>query len=396
MSSTQEVGDIFGFGKGQAQAMLRSPTVLIVSIGLWGMDIFFYKLFNLNYRYILQFDLLEMQQEEEMEKRNKMRRRSRRRGKKEDDDRSGIAIEDRKTRTHMSPSSALELADISKRRTTGSTIVGGTGVDPSPSSSESSRELEEEQQQLMVEDGNTENSSSQAIIGNSAALELQTLQQSEPASSSYGMTITWFKLVVFSVVLLLLLHFTTHFWMDHLGRSSIGAVFSFYASVTLYIFLPLPSNGWLRRSFVLVLQRSFELINPRCSCIFLQDGDSPRKIPFVDVFYADAMCSLSKVFFDWGLLLHQASHWPDPVPSDIHNIILPSLCAAVPYLIRARQCLIMHTYGKCKNDPKRYQHLMNAFKYSTSLFPLFLSAYQKTLSAEHAEKYESLLIVLLV
>jgi hypothetical protein len=125
--------------------------------------------------------------------------------------------------------------------------------------------------------------------------------------------------------------------------------------------------------------------------------DAVVSFQMVYVFYADAMCSLSKVFFDWGMLLHQASHYPNAVPAAAHNIILPSMCAAVPYVIRARQCLIMHTVGRIQQDPKRYQHLMNAFKYSTSIFPLILSAYQKTLSdAEAAAKWETTLIVLLV
>jgi hypothetical protein len=116
----------------------------------------------------------------------------------------------------------------------------------------------------------------------------------------------------------------------------------------LYIFFPIPSNRWLQRSFVVVLQRAFELVNPRCSCITMDPNSGPRPIPFIDVFFADAMCSLSKVFFDWGMLFHMALHFPEPVPPALHNILIPSAFAAVPYLIRARQCLIMHTVGKLK------------------------------------------------
>jgi len=95
------------------------------------------------------------------------------------------------------------------------------------------------------------------------------------------------------------------------------------------------------------------------------------------------------------MLWHLASHYPEPVPSSTHSIIIPSLCASLPYIIRARQCLIMHTVGKIKNDPKRYQHLLNALKYSTSLFPLCVSAYQKTISEESAANLEYLLVTLL-
>lgn len=64
MSSTQEVGEIFGQGRGPAHAMLRSPTVLIASVGLWGMNVFFYRLFGINYIKVLKRDLLQI---EEME-----------------------------------------------------------------------------------------------------------------------------------------------------------------------------------------------------------------------------------------------------------------------------------------------------------------------------------------
>ena len=46
-------------------------------------------------------------------------------------------------------------------------------------------------------------------------------------------------------------------------------------------------------------------------------------------------------------------------------------------------------------DPKRYQHILNAIKYSTSIFPLCLSAYQQTIDHEQAQKREPVLIWLL-
>jgi hypothetical protein len=304
---------------GPAQAMLRSPTVLIVSVGLWGMNVFFFQLFGINYRYVLKHDLL------------------------------------------------LEIAKEKLKR--------------------EERQKQKHHRRPSYEDGNASSLSSNADH-NSLLIEEESLTDDDYS----GAAITWYKLVAFSVSLLFVLHFTTHFWMDHLGRSSIGAVLSFYGAVLLYIALPLPSTKWLRRSFVLVLQRCVELIYPR----FPSSTQYLRPIPFVDVFYADAMCSLSKVFFDWGMLGHMATHYPDPVPPSAHNIVIPSLCAAVPYLIRARQCWVMLKIGKMKNDPKRYQHLANAIKYSTSIWPLILSAYQKTISAERAQSLEGLLIFLLL
>ena len=64
MSSGQEVGEIFGEGRGPAHAMLRSPTVLIASVGLWGMNVFFYRLFGINYIKVLRRDLIQIEEQE--------------------------------------------------------------------------------------------------------------------------------------------------------------------------------------------------------------------------------------------------------------------------------------------------------------------------------------------
>jgi hypothetical protein len=133
-------------------------------------------------------------------------------------------------------------------------------------------------------------------------------------------------------------------WLDVLQGGIIGAVravLMFYTVVFMAITVPFRCKRWLCRATVVVLQRTYELVNPRCHCITNDGVTPPRFIPFVDVFFADAMCSLSKVFFDWGMLFHMASHYPEPAPASAHNILIPSAFAAVPYLIRARQCLIM-------------------------------------------------------
>lgn len=49
-----------------------------------------------------------------------------------------------------------------------------------------------------------------------------------------------------------------------------------------------------------------------------------------------------------------------------------------------------------QQDPKRHNHLLNAIKYSTSLFPICLSAYQKTLDPKHAHDFDALFVMLLV
>jgi hypothetical protein len=285
MSSTQEVGEIFGEGAGPAQAMLRSPTVLILSVGLWGMNVFFFQLFGINYEYVLNYDLMAERKESTQLQQHQVR-----------------------------------------------------GMSNQSMDSNAFNDEEDECQGL-----NNQSMDSNAFNDEDEEEEYQDPVEEKPASS-----VTWCKLVLFSSVMLVVLNSWTYYWTDYLGRGSIGAVFSFYGCVMLYICFPIPSNRWLQRSFVVVLQRAFELVNPRCSCITMDPNSGPRPIPFIDVFFADAMCSLSKVFFDWGMLFHMALHFPEPVPPALHNILIPSAFAAVPYLIRARQCLIMHTVGKLK------------------------------------------------
>lgn len=303
MSSTQEVGPIFGEGEGPAQSLLRSPTVIILSIGLWGMNIYFFRLFKLDYVQILNLDLIK------------------------------------------------------------------------------------ERQALLAADDSAEKHSDADHLSASASAYISVVP--------FGSRITGSKCILLSIFLLFLLHMAEYVWVDVYGGSSIGAIFIFYSAACFAFLFPLTSTRWIRIATVLVLQRTLELVNPRCSCI-TQPPNGPRPIPFIDVFYADAMCSLSKVFFDWGMLFHLLTHYPNRVPKSLDSILIPSFCAAIPYLIRARQCMIMHTVGRYKHDPKRYQHLLNALKYCTSIFPICLSAYQQTLSPEGAKALEGSLLVLLV
>jgi hypothetical protein len=303
MSSTQEVGPIFGEGEGPAQALLRSPTVIILSIGLWGMNIYFFRLFKLDYVHILNLDLIKERQ-------------------------------------------------------------------ATPASDDVSDKTSESEQP---------NSSTSAYI----------------SVVPQGSRITGGKCVALSFFLLFLLHVAEYTWVDVRGGSSIGAIFIFYLAVCIAFLVPLSSTRWIRIATSLVFQRTFELFNPRCSCI-KQPANGPRPIPFIDVFYADAMCSLSKVFFDWGMLFHMAVHYPNRVPKSLESILIPSFCAAIPYLIRARQCILMYNVGRLKHDSKRYQHVLNALKYCSSIFPICLSAYQQTLSPAKAEALEGTLLVLLM
>mmetsp|Transcript_7094 Transcript_7094/g.15387 ORF Transcript_7094/g.15387 Transcript_7094/m.15387 type:complete len:493 (+) Transcript_7094:123-1601(+) len=333
MSSGQEVGEIFGAGKGPATTLLRSPTVIIVAVGLWGMNVALFRLFGIDYAYVLTLDLI------------KEKEANRKDGSDKIDQESGDMC--------STSGSGPTQEKSSKRR--GTTAASSSG----PGSNSKSHH----------------NQRSKTITSVSADSD-----------------ITAPKLIIFSLSLLLLLHLSTVMWIDVIGGSTIGAIFAFYSAVILGISIPIPSTAWIRAASSTVFYRAFELINPRCFC--LRSG-IPRAVPFIDVFFADAMCSLSKVFFDWGMLWHLAWHYPTPVPVELHSIAIPSIAASLPYLIRARQCIIMHTIGSMKNDPKRYQHMLNAIKYSTSLWPLIVSAYQKVVTTEEEKAMcEKILIVL--
>lgn len=310
MSSSHEVGEIFGEGNGPASALLRSPTVIIAAIGLWGMNVYLFRLFGIDYVHVLTLDLIN--KEKEMNANGKT--------------------------TVLPP--GISASKSPSSRNGGANTNGGGGGPPADHSSE----------------------------------------------------VTWSRFVILSLSLLILLHLTAIFWIDVLGGSTIGAIFAFYTCVAIGIAMPLPSTDWIRHACMTVYHRTVELIHPRCYCF--QSG-IPRAVPFIDVFFADILCSLSKVFFDWGMLWHLAIHYPQPVPEDMHTIVIPSIAASVPYLIRARQCIVMHTIGTMQSDPKRYQHMLNAIKYSTSLWPLLLSAYQKVVETEEEKaRLETALIVL--
>jgi len=373
MSSTQEVGEIFGAGAGPAHAILRSPTILIASIGLWGMNIYFFRVFGIDYIKVLHHDLLKLAE------------------------------------THDNNNSSNNGVDANSHRRAWSR--SGTNMSDAPA--------------ILPDDSEPKDCSAAALsFEDEEGVIMGDIPLNNNANDdAIGDEITAPRLVVLSLTLLILLHSTYLVWIDWLGGGSIGAIFAFYGAVTTAIFFPLQSTRWLRHATWLVVSRLLELINPRCHCLtcgtlcsnmsnnegssnssnnnstnnsdILAPPRTPRPIPFIDVFFADAMCSLSKVFFDWGMLLHMASYYPKPVPASAWNILIPSGFAAVPYLIRARQCLVMWTVTRLKNDPSRYQHLWNALKYSTSIFPLCLSAYQKTVMKERAHELEAYLIFLL-
>ena len=58
MSSSQEVGQIFGEGTGPAISLLCSPTVFISVIGLWGVSIWTFQTWGIAYKHVLLLDIV--------------------------------------------------------------------------------------------------------------------------------------------------------------------------------------------------------------------------------------------------------------------------------------------------------------------------------------------------
>lgn len=468
MSSTQEVGEIFGTGFAPSHAMLRSPTVLIAAIGLWGMNLYFFRLFGIDYVKVLKYDLFKLANEEMERHANHNANTANNNALADnatittinnesssslnevdddyfdgDDNNKDDDVDNSKTITshvrsesdnriiyeyskdiHNTPISLSKKSKVTMSTnninniSSGNSNGGPNGIItastvsalsnnsmniaavnvPSPIQDHASDdENDDDYEASIMESGNSMSSTDKASLLTSASAAGII---GGNLSVSYT-AVTWDRLVGLSMSLLFVLHGTYYIWIDILHRHSIGAIFCFYLAVTTFILFPLRTTMWLRKSSKIVLARMFELITLRCWCFRITDfyvkrPNGPRAIPFVDVFFADAMCSLSKVFFDWGMLLHMAYYYPNPVPPSANNILIPSAFAAIPYLIRARQCLIMYSITRIKNDPGRYQHLWNALKYSTSIFPLLLSAYQKTVRPTKSDQLDRYLIILLI
>ena len=235
MSSAQEVGEIFGDGNGPATALLRSPTVIIFTVALWGMNVCLFRIFGIDYVHVLTLDL---KKEEEENAKKKTRGRS-----------GGDILAHLEEKSSEDMKDGVEMTSLSK---------GG-------------------------EDNGSEDLSTIAYD--------DTLSTTSSLRSSADYEITETKLVGLAALLIFTLYATSYFWIQ-IGRgSTIGAIFCFYLMVLFGILVPLPSTAWVRLACRTVFRRAGELLRPRCSCIH----GRPRPVPFIDVFFADAMCSMSKV-----------------------------------------------------------------------------------------------------
>ena len=197
-----------------------------------------------------------------------------------------------------------------------------------------------------------------------------------------------------SLGLLLLLYGTQHMWSLLFSGSTFSGNFVFWSLASFLLFRPRPSALWLRAKLLWSLK------------VVLEAFRGERT--FLHVLAADMLCSLSKVFYDvgtlLGLLLHRP-HRPAPGSAASH---LPPLLAAVPFLLRARQCLSSYNgsfgrggrplplpprqRGLRRNPP--HLHLLNLLKYVSSLLPLAASFLRST--SDEPEEWDGTVLLLLV
>jgi myo-inositol-1(or 4)-monophosphatase len=102
------------------------------------------------------------------------------------------------------------------------------------------------------------------------------------------------------------------------------------------------------------------------NCIVVPD----KHVPFIEVLVADGLTSLSKVFFDFGVIgltfYGMAMRGFDMDKMDVVGKaatfhLLPYLLWSVPYIIRANQCLICAKHTA--DAHARRNHYLNTMKY---------------------------------
>jgi len=302
MSSAQEVGQIFATAEsphGPATALLRSPMVIILSIGLWAMNVYLFDLFGIDYKRALK----------------------------------------------VSPSSSSSASEAS--------LIINNSIHTSASSggmnASSSNGNGGETSSVIVCSNDMKKVASKRSLDQASNDDLEQFSSSSSkdkdkdplsnvANGELDKDVTAGKLLFLCFMLLILLHFSTEAMLHICGGNSFQAIVTFYILCTIAFTVTKTRPDWLLTAVVFVFDRIKVLLTPRW-------GEIPRKTPFLDVFFADAMCSMSKVFFDWGLLWTMFYYYPNAIPSTLSSIALPSILSSIPYIIRARQCIVSYYAG---------------------------------------------------
>ncbi len=265
MSSGQEVGQIFGDGAGPAAALLRSPTVIIAGIALWGMNVCLFRLFGIDYVYVLTLDL---RKEEEDQHARKLKSKINKKTKTTK--RDGVI------HTQV-PTNEEDLDRIDEQGENGETSAT-TGS-------------EVEMTGLSMVTPETTEDSEESLVNISLIPDSPSSKEAKVVVSPSTNDITEVKLVGLAATLITTLYLTQYLWIQVGKQTTISAIFCFYAIVLVGILMPFPSTNWIRSACKIVFSRAGALLKPRCSCVH----GKPKPVPFIDVFFADGMCSMSKV-----------------------------------------------------------------------------------------------------
>ncbi|KAF1336364.1 Inositol monophosphatase, partial [Globisporangium splendens] len=114
--------------------------------------------------------------------------------------------------------------------------------------------------------------------------------------------------------------------------------------------------------------------------------------PFIEVFLADGLTSLSKFIQDSAVAMLLLSISFTQETDDLRASYvtkmkqspLPYFAASAPYIIRATQCLISFQRTSSVND--RFLHLLNTLKYCSSLLVIFVGAYPQIMGQVMPDK----------
>ena len=298
MSSGQEVGSIFGDGTGPTAALLRSPTVIITSIALWGMNVCLFRLFGIDYVHVLLLDLkkeeggkdkiLQGHQDDDKEEEEKEGERGiemKNNTKKLLKGKLKTRVIKRGNVTHIEvPTNEMKADEFDEMD-----LALTEEIDHSDHSSKIGGEIEMNGLSMISD------SDEDSLINVSLDLSPSSKEAKKTVSSSSNNNeITDVKLISLAGGLIMTLYLTSYFWIQVGRGSTIGAIFCFYILVLIGVLLPFPSTNWIRFACKTVFVRVGALLKPRCSCIH----GRPKPVPFIDVFVADGMCSLSKVRFE--------------------------------------------------------------------------------------------------
>jgi len=190
------------------------------------------------------------------------------------------------------------------------------------------------------------------------------------------------SLLTLSLSLLLLLSLIQTLYIRLANGSSLGACVLFYSVIALALLAPLPQTKFLRTATAYLASTLLSiLLHPLTA--------TP---PFLHVFVTDALCSLSKTFFDTGYLLVLLSCYPSPAGHSLSTVLTPCLFSILPYLLRAKQCLQTAYVEGDKPTHKAALQLVNCGKYLCSMVPVVASAVSHYHGGQSGGSMESVIV----